>query len=172
MTEETPAAANSQQTAQQTLTLQKVYLKDVSLETPNSPQIFTEDWKPEFNIQIGTSSNTLSEGVHEVVLSLTITAKQNEKNAYLVEIQQAGVFALQGFSQEQRGPMLGAFCPNTLFPYAREAVDSLLVKGGFPPLHLNPINFDAIYQQQVKARQQQQQQQQTAQQEQQTATHH
>jgi preprotein translocase subunit SecB len=156
MTDETPAAGQQQQ-VQQALALQKVYLKDVSLETPNSPQIFTENWKPEFNIQIGTTNNTLSEDVHEVVLSLTITAKHEDKTAYLIEIQQAGVFSLKGFNPQQKRPMLGAFCPNTLFPYAREAVDSLLIKGGFPPLHLNPINFDAIYQQQLKAQQEQQQ---------------
>jgi preprotein translocase subunit SecB len=156
MTDET-SAADQQQQAPQALTLQKVYLKDVSLETPNSPQIFTENWKPEFNIQIGTNNKVLSDDVHEVVLSLTITAKHDDKTAYLIEIQQAGVFTLKGFTAQQRGSMLGAFCPNTLFPYAREAVDSLLIKGGFPPLHLNPINFDAIYQQQLKAQQEQQQ---------------
>jgi preprotein translocase subunit SecB len=156
MTDET-SAADQQQQVPQALTLQKVYLKDVSLETPNSPQIFTENWKPEFNIQIGTNNKVLSDDVHEVVLSLTITAKHDDKTAYLIEIQQAGVFTLKGFTAQQRGSMLGAFCPNTLFPYAREAVDSLLIKGGFPPLHLNPINFDAIYQQQLKAQQEQQQ---------------
>jgi preprotein translocase subunit SecB len=156
MTDET-SAADQQQQAPQALTLQKVYLKDVSLETPNSSQIFTENWKPEFNIQIGTNNKVLSDDVHEVVLSLTITAKHDDKTAYLIEIQQAGVFTLKGFTAQQRGSMLGAFCPNTLFPYAREAVDSLLIKGGFPPLHLNPINFDAIYQQQLKAQQEQQQ---------------
>jgi preprotein translocase subunit SecB len=169
MTEENSAAGQQQQPQQQTLALQKVYLKDVSLEAPNSPQMFTESWKPEVNIQIGASNNSLSGGAHEVVLSLTITAKQNDKTAYLIELQQAGVFVLQGFNEAQQGPMLGAFCPNTLFPYAREAVDSLLMKSGFPPLHLNPINFDAIYQQQIKARQEQQQ---AAQQEQQNATQH
>jgi preprotein translocase subunit SecB len=138
---------------QQRLELQKVYLKDVSLETPNSPQIFTEQWQPQFNLQIHTTANPLSDNVYEVVLTLTVTAKQSDKTGYLIEIQQAGVFTLKGFSQQQLGPMLGAFCPNTLFPYAREAIDSLLVKGGFPPLHLSPINFDAIYRQQLNAQQ-------------------
>ncbi|MFO1352780.1 MAG: protein-export chaperone SecB [Gammaproteobacteria bacterium] len=144
------AAQDKPQQAPQ-IELQKIYLKDVSLETPNSPKVFTEEWKPNFNLQINTATHALADPIHEVVLSITVTAKVGEKTAYLAEIQQAGIFALKGFSKDQIGPILGAFCPNTLFPYAREAIDSLLVKGGFPPLHLNPINFDALYMQHLQS---------------------
>ena len=146
-------AAGTEPTAQPRLELQKVYLKDVSLETPNSPEIFTGQWKPEFSLQINTDSNRLADDVYEVILTLTATAKQGEKTGFLIEIQQCGIFGLKGFSKEQLGPTLGAFCPSTLFPYAREAIDSLLVKGGFPPLHLSPINFEAFYQQRMQAQQ-------------------
>lgn len=131
--------------------LQKVYLKDVSLETPNSPEVFSEQWKPQFELELNTTSKPLSDEVYEVVLTVTVTAKLGEKIAYLAELQQGGVFTLKDFPKERMGAMLGAFCPNTLFPYAREAVDTLLVKGGFPPLHLSPVNFDALYTQHVQA---------------------
>ena len=149
-------ATGNQNQPQQQLELKKIYLKDVSLETPHSPQIFTEQWKPDFNIQINSNAKAIADDTHEIVLTLTVTAKQGEQTGYLIEIQQAGIFSLKGFQREQLGPILGAFCPNMLFPYAREAIDSLLVKGGFPPLHLNPINFDAIYQQHRQAQQEKQ----------------
>ena len=159
MNEETKEETNentktsNQQQAQQQFEIQKIYLKDVSLETPNSPMIFTQQWKPEINLQINTAASQLAENVHEVVITLTVTAKQDDKVAYLVEVQQAGIFGLQGFSKEQMGPMLGAYCPNVLFAYGREAVDSLVSKGGFPQLMLKPVNFDALYLQHVKAQQ-------------------
>ena len=146
MTEETAAT-----TEQQKFELQKVYLKDVSLETPNSPGIFSEKWSPQFNLQINAGSKSLADKVYEVVLTVTVTAKLGDKTAYLAELQQAGMFSLDGFGQEQLGQMLGAYCPNTLFPYAREAIDAMLVKGGFPPLHLSPVNFDVLYLQHIKA---------------------
>lgn len=152
MSDETAAAnagqANPQQPQQQ-FEIQKIYLKDVSVETPNSPLIFTEQWKPEVNLQLNHASKAVAEHVHEVVLTLTVTAKQGEKTAYLVEIQQAGIFGLRGFSDDQLGAMLGAYCPNMLFPYAREAISSLIQKSGFPPLLLNPVNFDVLYMQQL-----------------------
>ena len=140
---------------QQVLQLRKIYLKDLSLETPLSPGIFSQEWKPEFNLQINTASTATDEDTHEVVLTLTISAKQEGQTGFLIEIQQAGLFLLKGFSREQLKPILGVFCPNTLFPYARESIDSLLVKSGFAPLQLNPINFDALYQQHLKAQQEQ-----------------
>ncbi len=152
MSDETAAAnagqANTQQPQQQ-FEIQKIYLKDVSVETPNSPLIFTEQWKPEVNLQLNHTANGIAEQVHEVVLTLTVTAKQADKTAYLVEIKQAGIFGLRGFSGDQLGAMLGAYCPNMLFPYAREAISSLIQKSGFPPLLLNPVNFDALYMQQL-----------------------
>ena len=140
----------------QKLEIQRVYLKDVSLETPNSPQIFSErQWQPEINLQINSTSAIVSDELREVVLKLTVTAKLGDRTAYLVEVQQAGVFMLTGFPDEQLGPVLGAFCPNILFPFAREAIASLVSKGGFPPLLLNPVNFDALYLQHTQAQKQQ-----------------
>lgn len=136
---------------QQQFEIQKIYLKDVSLEIPNAPNIFTEQWKPDINLQINTASSQISENVYESVLTLTVTAKLGEKTAYLAEIQQAGIFTIKGFPNEQLGPMMGAFCPNILFSFGREAIASLVQKSGFPPLLLNPVNFDALYLQQLEA---------------------
>ena len=135
------------------LEIQKIYLKDVSLEAPHTPAIFTEGWQPETSVQLNNASTQIGEDVYEAVLTLTVTTKVGEKTAYLVEVQQAGIFTIKGFSGEQLGQVLGAFCPNTLFPFAREALSSLISKGGFPPLLLNPINFDALYKQRLQAQQ-------------------
>ncbi len=123
----------------------RLYLKDVSLETPNSPAIFTQEWKPDVNIQLSTSTNAVGDSIHEVVLALTITAKHGDKTGFLVEVQQAGLFSLKELSEEQEHSTLQAYCPAVLFPYAREAVSDLVTKGGFPPLLLTPVNFDALY---------------------------
>jgi len=123
----------------------RIYLKDVSFETPNSPAIFNKESKSEINYQLNTAIESIDEDIYEVVLSITATTKQGEQTAFLVEVQQAGLFTLKGFDEAQRNPMLGAFCPNILFPYARETVSGLVIKGGFAPLNLAPINFDAIY---------------------------
>lgn len=130
--------------------IQKIYVKDMSFETPNSPAVFTQDWKPEINLELNTTANQVAEGIHEVILSLTVTAKLGDKTAYLAEVQQAGIFSMQGFSKEEAQPMIGAFCPGTLYPYARESVSDLVARGGFPQLVLAPINFDALYAQQVQ----------------------
>lgn len=145
------SAEQSANQAQQQFEIQKIYLKDVSLEVPHSPGIFTQQWKPEINLQINTTSSPIAENVYNVVLTLTVTAKLAEKTAYLIEVQQAGIFTIKGFSNDHMGPMLGAFCPNILFPFSREAIASLVQKSGFPPLLLNPVNFDAIYLQQIEA---------------------
>lgn len=129
--------------------IQKIYVKDLSFETPNSPGIFTQDWRPDINLELNSQASKIAEGVHEVVLSLTVTAKLGDNTAYLAEVQQAGIFALQGFEQAELAPMLGAFCPGTLYPYARETVSDLVARGGFPQLVLSPINFDALYAQQI-----------------------
>lgn len=138
-------------------TIQKIYLRDVSLETPNSPAVFTaQEWNPQVDLQLNSTTRPLSQdGVHEVVLSITVTSKLGDKTAYLVEVQQAGIFQLQAFSEEEKGPMLGAYCPNILFPYAREAISDLVVKAGFPQILLAPINFDAVYMQHQQRLQQQ-----------------
>jgi preprotein translocase subunit SecB len=138
---------------QQIFEIQKLYLKDVSFEAPSSPQIFTHDWKPEINLQINTSTEKLGENVNEVVLNITLTTHSSEKTAYLVEVAQAGIFTLKGFNEEQLGHLLGSYCPNVLFPFAREAIAELITKGGFPHFLLSPVNFDALYsqhQQQLK----------------------
>lgn len=125
--------------------IQKLYLKDVSFETPNSPQVFTGEWKPETNVELSTEAQKLDENVHEVVLTITVTVRVNEKIAYLVEAKQAGIFTLTGFAADQLGHLLGSYCPNVLFSFAREAIADLIVKGGFPHFFLNPINFDLLY---------------------------
>ena len=123
----------------------RIYVKDVSFETPNSPRIFTQEFKPQLNVQLNTAVERIEEDLYEVVLNITVTSKQGEKTGFLVEVQQAGLFSVKGFDEEQKGAMLGAYCPNTLFPFARETISGLVNKGGFPPLMLAPINFDAMY---------------------------
>ena len=136
---------------EQQFAIQKIYLKDVSFESPNSPQSFTSgEWKPEINVQINSSNKTIAENTYEVVLSITVTAKQEETTAFLAEVQQAGVFTIAGFPEENLGGMIGAYCPESLFPYAREAVSELVSKGGFPQLLLTPVNFNALYTQQME----------------------
>lgn len=144
---------SEQQTPQQHFEIQKVYLKDVSLETPNSPAIFTEQWQPQTEVRLETSATPLTEELFESVLTLTVTAKMGDRTAYLAEVKQAGLFTLRGFDEQQKGHMLHAFCPNILFPFAREELASLIGKGGFPALLLNPINFDALYLQRLQQQQ-------------------
>ena len=123
----------------------RIYVKDVSFETPNSPRIFTQEFKPQLNVQLNTAVERIEEDLYEVVLNITVTSKQGEKTGFLVEVQQAGLFSIKGFEEAQKGAMLGAYCPNALFPFARETISGLVNKGGFPPLMLAPINFDAMY---------------------------
>ena len=135
----------------QQFAIQKIYLKDVSFESPNSPQAFTDgEWKPQINVQINSSHQNIADDTHEVVLSITVTAKHNENTAFLAEVKQAGIFTLSGFPEENLSGMLGAYCPETLFPYAREAISELISKGGFPQLLLAPVNFNALYSQQMQ----------------------
>lgn len=129
--------------------LQRVYLKDVSFEAPNSPKVFSQEWKPEIKLDLNTGAKQLDEQHYEVSIKMTLTATQAEETVFLVEIEQAGLFAMINIPAEQVRPMLGAMCPNMLFPYLRENIDSLVVKGGFPALMLSPINFDALYQQRL-----------------------
>lgn len=144
----------TEQAAEQQFNIEKIYTKDVSFESPNSPAIFAEkDWKPEINVQINTSHSTMGENLYEVVLTVTVTAKQGDKTAFLVEVKQAGAFMIKGFDDNSMGGMLGAFCPETLFPFAREAAASMVDKGGFPQMLLAPINFNAMYQQHLQQQQ-------------------
>lgn len=132
----------------------RIYMKDASFETPHSPKIFKEDWKPEISLQLNTRSALLENDLYEVVLNVTTTATMGEKTAFLAEIQQAGIYSIKGMSDAQRDAMLGAYCPNTLFPFAREAISDLVIKGGFPQFLLKPVNFDAIYQQKLAEQEQ------------------
>jgi len=138
-----------EQTPAPQFAIQKVYVKDMSFETPNSPSIFTLKWEPEINLHLNSKSEMVQKGIYEVVISVTITAKIGDKTAYLAEANQAGIFTITGFEDEQFKAMLGAYCPTILYPYAREAISDLVGKGGFPQLVLAPINFDALYQQKI-----------------------
>ena len=131
---------------QKNFAIQKIYLKDVSFESPHSPAVFSEEeWQPEINVQLNSETKKLGDDVFDVALSITVTAKHEDKTAFLVEVQQAGVFTMQGFEGEELSAMAGSYCPNILFPYAREAISDLVAKGGFPQLLLAPVNFDALY---------------------------
>lgn len=124
--------------------LQRIYLKDVSFETPNSPQIFLQEWRPKIDLQLGTETDRLNDGVFEVVLKVTVTNKVGDKTAFLAEVQQAGIFILHGFTEQEMTHMLGSYCPNVLFPFAREAISDLVTKGSFPQFLLAPVNFDVL----------------------------
>ena len=130
---------------EQQFIIQRIYVKDVSFEAPNSPGMFTQEWNPDTNLDLNTHVNPLSSDNYEVDLAITITVKSSDKTAFLVEVTQAGVFFITGYAQEQINHLLAAYCPNILFPYAREVIASLVSKGSFPELHLSPINFDALY---------------------------
>jgi len=134
--------------------LQRMYIKDASFEAPNAPASFTKEWKPEIKLDLNSGARKLDEQHYEVTVKVTVTAKNAEETAFLVEIEQAGLFTMANIPEEQLKPMLGAMCPNILFPYLREAIDGMVVKGGFPALMLAPVNFDALYQQRVQQEQQ------------------
>ena len=142
--------AEEQQNVEKQFAIQKIYTKDLSFETPNSPKIFMEKWEPVVDFNLSTRVETLENNLFEVVLATTITVKINNATAYLVEVNQAGIFMISGFSDQELGPMIGSFCPNILFPYAREVVSDLVAKGGFPQLLLAPVNFDALYAQHLQ----------------------
>jgi preprotein translocase subunit SecB len=134
--------------------LRTVYLKDMSFESPSAPSIFRGEWKPETSLHLDIKVNQLDEQTHEIVLTVTITTKADDKTAYLVEVQQAGIVSAHGFEQQEYGPLFYVYCPSILFPYARQAVTDVVAKGGFPQLVLQHINFDAIYAQKLAEKQQ------------------
>ena len=154
-TPDAQSGAQPQQEAQ--FNLQRIYTKDISFETPNSPAIFQKQWKPEVKLDIDTRTAELDKNLYEVVLSLTVTATVEEQTAFLCEVQQAGIFAIGDMPDANKAHTLGSFCPNMLFPYAREAVSNLVNRGTFPALNLAPVNFDAIFAAYVQKRQQEQQ---------------
>ena len=121
--------------------IQRVYIKNLSYETNNTPAVFQEKWEPELNLDLNTEHTELDKGVYEVVLKVTATVTNNNKTAFLVEVDQAGIFTIQGPSQEQLDHLLNSFCPSLLFPYAREVISSEVMRGSFPQLVLAPIIF-------------------------------
>jgi len=128
--------------------LQRIYLKDTSFESPASPNGFRQPWKPKVNLDLNSRHENLEENMWEVVLGLTVTTtNEQDEVMYLVEVQQAGIFHIEGLDSETMAHTLGSFCPSVLFPYAREVVDSMVVKGSFPALMLSPVNFNALYEQ-------------------------
>lgn len=129
---------------EQQFALQRIYIRDLSFEMPEGPDMFKLKWQPQMNLDINTRHNALDDDNHEVVLTLTLTAKLDDKTAYLVEVQQAGIFLAKGLG-DQLPQVLGALCPSILFPYAREAIDTAVTKASFPAVMLAPINFDAFY---------------------------
>jgi preprotein translocase subunit SecB len=147
MADEQPQTAPTKQ-----LILQKIYVKDLSFESPKAPQIFTTTVSPQTQLNIRSSAQDLGNSNHEITLTLTVEAKDNDTTLFLIEIAQAGIFLIQGYSAEEHSVLLGSFCPNTLYPFAREAVADVVGKGGFPQLLLQPINFDALYMQAMRER--------------------
>jgi preprotein translocase subunit SecB len=129
--------------------VQRIYVRDMSFESPNAPEIFRGEWKPQTELNLNTKVNRLADQTFEVVLSVTVTAKAGEKTAFIAEVHQAGIFTMAGFAEQELGPMLGAYCPNLLFPYAREAITDLVVRGSFPQLVLQHVSFDALFAQQL-----------------------
>jgi len=140
--------ADNEQAADKRLSIIKIYSKDFSFESPQAPEIFRQgDWQPHTNLNLRSSHNVIEGGQHEIVLTITIEATENEKTCFLVELQQAGLFDIVGYEGEELKAIVGSFCPNILFPYARESIASLIQKGGFPEFVLQPINFDALFMQ-------------------------
>lgn len=152
MSEEAEVAA-SQEPEQPEFSVQRIYVKDASFEAPNTPSMFTQEWAPNTNMDLNARTTKLNDEHFEVVLTITVTVKNPEETAFLIEVQQAGLFRITGLEGQQLQHALGAFCPNMLFPYARETVDSLAVKGGFHALMLAPVNFDALFAEQMNKQQ-------------------
>ncbi|SQI34349.1 Protein-export protein SecB [Leminorella richardii] len=125
--------------------IQRIYTKDISFEAPGAPLIFQKEWEPEVKLDLDTASSQLAEDVYEVVLRVTVTAMLGEETAFLCEVQQAGIFNVTGLDGSQMAHCVGAYCPNILFPYARECITSLVSRGTFPQLNLAPVNFDALF---------------------------
>lgn len=132
--------------AQKQVALQKIYIRDASIEVPDGPRVFTQEYKPDVNVDLNTRIHNLSDETHQIVVTVTVTAKQADRTAYIVEVQQAGVFRIEGFTEErERNHVLGAYCPSVLFPYVRESVGDMVQRAGFPHFLLQPVNFDLLY---------------------------
>lgn len=147
MTEQANTGAAQEQGPQ--FSLQRIYVRDLSFEAPKSPEIFRQEWAPSVELDLNTRQKPLEGDFHEVVLTLSVTVKTAGETAFIAEVQQAGIFLISGLDAAGMSHTLGAFCPNILFPYAREALDSLVTRGSFPALMLAPVNFDALYAQEL-----------------------
>jgi preprotein translocase subunit SecB len=144
--------ADEQVPAEKQLLLQKIYIKDFSFESPKAPEVFTSNLNAQTQLNIRSSNRELDQENMEVALTLTVVSKADEETVFLIELVQAGVFAIKGYTPEERSALLGSFCPGTLYPFAREAIAEMANRGGFPQLLLQPINFDALYAQNMRDR--------------------
>jgi preprotein translocase subunit SecB len=136
---------NTMSEQEKQFSIQKIYTRNISFESPNAPEMFTRDFQPQLDVDLNVESKKLEDGIFHVVVRVTATTKMEERTAFLCEVEQAGIFGISGFDEGELNYLLGAQCPNTLFPYAREAVSDLVIRGGFPQLLLEPVNFDAMY---------------------------
>ncbi|HCN64021.1 MAG TPA: protein-export chaperone SecB [Pseudomonas sp.] len=150
MTDQQNTAAVSDEDTAPQFSLQRIYVRDLSFEAPKSPAIFRQQWEPSVALDLNTRQKPLEGDFFEVVLTLSVTVKNAEEVAFIAEVQQAGIFLIKNLDQASMSHTLGAFCPNLLFPYARETLDSLVVRGSFPALMLAPVNFDALYAQELQ----------------------
>ena len=151
-------AASGGEKGQVQFRIERLFLKDSSFESPNSPEVFIKQWRPEIKVDINTRANSLGENLQEVILTATITATlEDEMVGFIVEVQHAGIFLIQGAEPAQLSQIIGIACPNTLFPYLRESIDNMVVKGGFPALQLAQVNFEALYVQAMQEREQREQ---------------
>jgi preprotein translocase subunit SecB len=159
MTEQTAPAtgADNAAPAGAQFTVEKIYVKDVSFEAPNAPQVFNEQGQPQLNMNLNQKVGRLDGDLFEVVLGVTLTCTLNERTVYLAEVEQAGIFGLAGFDDRTLDMMLGTYCPNVLFPYVRQAISDLITAGGFPPFYMQPINFEALYAEGLRRRAEQSQ---------------
>jgi preprotein translocase subunit SecB len=142
------------ETQQPVFSIEKIYVKDLSLEVPSAPQVFLEAEQSQLEVQLAQQNNRIADGLYEVTLTISVTAKAGEKTLFLVEASQAGLFQIRNVAEENLGAVLGVLCPNVLFPYVRETVSDTVNRAGFPAVNLAPVNFDAIYQQQLAQQQQ------------------
>ena len=143
---------SDEQQADRQFAIQRIYTKDISFESPNAPQVFISEWEPKINVDLSTEIQALSQDTIQVVLTVNVVAKHEEKTAFLVEVQQAGIYLAKGFSEEELGPLMGIGAPNALYPYAREVVSDLITRGSFPQFTLQPVNFEQMYAQQMASK--------------------
>lgn len=148
------AEQDQAQSATKQLVLQKIYIKDFSFESPQAPDVFATRVTPQTQLNIRSAARQVADGAQEVTLTLTVEAKDEDRTLFLIELEQAGVFVIQGYTPDEQQMLVGSYCPGTLYPFAREAISDMVSRGGFPQLLLQPINFDALYAQALRERQQ------------------